>query len=78
MNSQWIQLAVEGLTYAVEHRKELAEGAEVGIHVIRRLEHLCVKHTTTVDELLVSADHALHVYNENQKKRSTTICRSSS
>ena len=63
----WIQLAVDGLSYAIKHRKQIAEGAEVGIHVLRRIEHLCVKHETTADDLLVKADEALHKYNSEQK-----------
>ena len=63
----WITMAVQGLSYAIEHKREIALGAEVGIHAIRRLEHLCVKHQTTVDDLLVAADDALHKYNQTQK-----------
>ena len=63
----WISLAVEGLKYAIDHKKEIAEGAELGIHVLRRIEHLCVHHQTTADDILVHADKALHDYNELHK-----------
>ena len=52
-------LIVDCLSYAVEHRKELAKDAEIGIHLIRRLEHICVKHSTTADKVLVAAGDAL-------------------
>ena len=66
----WINLTIAGLQYALAHRKEIAEGAEVGIHVIRRLEQLCVHHKTDVDTLLVHADKALHEYNQKNKDKS--------
>ena len=59
----WISLALEAIKYGINHRKEIAQGAEVGIHVLRRIEHLCVKHKTTADDILMHADAALHEYN---------------
>ena len=50
---------VEALGYVIEHRKELAKDAEIGIHLIRRIEHLCVRHSTTADKVLVAAGDAL-------------------
>lgn len=46
---------IQGLEFVVEHRKELAADAECAIHVIRRIEHLVVKHDTTADHVLVAA-----------------------
>ena len=63
----WINIAIQGLSYAIEHRKEIAEGAECGIHVLRRIEHLCVHHKTTADELLKAGEQALHEYNDKDK-----------
>ena len=64
----WIPIVIDGLQYAIEHKKEIAKDLELGIHVIRRLEHLCVHHKTTVDQLLVHADQGLHEYNQKQKE----------
>ena len=66
----WISLAVEGLEYAIEHRKEIAQGSECAIHVLRRIEHLCVHHKTTADELLKAGENALHHYNSSQTTKS--------
>ena len=60
----WISAAVEGLSWAIQHKKQVAGGAEVAIHVIRRIEHLCVKHQTTADDLLMAAEKGLHEYNQ--------------
>ena len=50
---------VSALEFAIEHRKEIAADAECAIHVIRRIEHACVKHDTSVDHILVAADNFL-------------------
>ena len=65
---EWVSLAVEGLEYGIEHRKELAKGAECGIHVLRRIEHLAVKHKTTADRILMAAEKALHEYNSKKEE----------
>lgn len=61
----WISLAIEGLEFAVKHKKEIAIGSETAIHVIRRIEHMCVKHQTTADNLLMAAERGLHDYNSH-------------
>ena len=63
----WISLTIDGLKYAMNHKKEIAEASELGIHVLRRIEHICVHHRTDVDDLLVKADEALHKYNQENK-----------
>lgn len=65
----WISIAVDALSYACEHKKEIAHGAETAIHVLRRIEHQIVKHNTTADHLLVVADKALHEYNQQEKEK---------
>ena len=47
---------VKALQFVIENRHELASDAEVAIHLIRRIEHACVKHETTADHVLVAAD----------------------
>lgn len=54
-----IGLIIEGLKFIVEHRHEIAADAECAIHFMRRVEHTIVKHQTTADDILVSADSAL-------------------
>ena len=64
---------VSALAWAAEHRKELAEGAEIGIHLIRRIEHLCVHHETTADKVLVAAGDALSaIAGDNDEEHSTS------
>lgn len=62
-----IGLVVQGLEFAIQHRKELAADAEACIHFIRRVEHLIVKHDTTADKILVASDEALAKVAENGK-----------
>lgn len=50
---------VNAIIWAAEHKAEIAETAEAGIHLIRRVEHLCVHHKTTADNILVAADDML-------------------
>ena len=52
---------VTGLAYVAEHKEELAKDAEIGIHFIRRVEHLVVHHRTTADTILKYAEEALDV-----------------
>ena len=66
----WIPIVINGLEYTINHKKEIAKELEIGVHVIRRLEHLCVHHKTTVDQVLVHADTALHTYNKEHKNDS--------
>lgn len=65
----WISLAIEGLEYAIEHKKEIATGAECAIHYLRRVEHKLVQHGTTADHLLVASEKALHEYNQEEEKK---------
>lgn len=62
----WIPIVIKGLEYAAEHPDQIKKdvdlavsGIELGIHVIRRIEHLCVHHNATPDEVLVHADKGL-------------------
>ena len=50
---------VHALEWAIENRHEIASDAECAIHLIRRIEHACVKHETTADHVLVAADKML-------------------
>ena len=47
-----IEAIIEGLIWVGRHRKEIASDAECGVHFIRRVEHLLVKHKTTADTIL--------------------------
>ena len=47
---------ISALEFAIEHKHEIASDAEAAIHLIRRIEHACVKHSTTADHVLVAAD----------------------
>ena len=51
-------LVVGALEFAIEHRRELAADCEAAIHLIRRLEHMVVKHDTTADAILMAAEEA--------------------
>ena len=50
---------VKALEFVIEHKHEIASDAECCIHLIRRIEHACVKHSTTADHVLVAADKML-------------------
>ena len=65
----WVTLACEALEYGLAHRKEIAESAEIGVHVLRRIEHLIVKHNTTADQILVAAEKGLHDYNTHSGEK---------
>ena len=63
-----ISIVIEALEFAVTHRKEIVADAEAAVHFLRRVEHLTVKHSTTADKLLVSADHMLTAIKDAQSK----------
>lgn len=65
-----INAIIEGLIWVARHRKEIASDAECGVHFIRRVEHLLVKHKTTADTILVEADKALTKLASADKKDS--------
>lgn len=50
---------IKGLEWVIENRHEIAADAEATIHLLRRVEHLCVKHSTTADRILLAADDGL-------------------
>ena len=59
---------VKALEFVVNHKHEIAADAECAIHLIRRIEHACVKHSTTADHVLVAADKMLtHIANATAK-----------
>ena len=66
-----IGLVISALEFAVEHRKEIVADAEAAIHFLRRVEHTCVKHSTTADKILVSADNMLSAIRDAQETGTT-------
>lgn len=56
---------IAGLEFAWKHRKEIADGCEIGIHVFRRLEAMTHHHNVTVDKVLTVADEGLHAISGN-------------
>lgn len=66
MSPETIGTVINVLKWAYDHRKEELEATEIGIHFLRRIEHLVVKHNTTLDDLLVHADKALQDYNQQK------------
>lgn len=66
-----IGTVVSALEFVVTHRKEIASEAEAAIHFIRRVEHLCVKHETTADHVLVCADNMLTAIRDAQETGAT-------
>ena len=52
-------VAIQALEFAIQHGPEIAADLECAVHLLRRVEHACVRHKTTADTVLVAADHAL-------------------
>ena len=63
-----IGIVISALEWAVENRREIVSDAEAAIHFLRRAEHLTVKHKTSLDSVLVSADHMLTAIKDAQSK----------
>ena len=57
---------ISAIEFAIEHRQEIAADLECAVHLIRRIEHACVKHDTTADSILVAVDKALEMTSEPQ------------
>ena len=67
MSIQTIGAIINVLKWTYDHRQEESIAAEVGIHFLRHVEHLVVKHHTSLDDLLVHADKSLTAYNKSNK-----------
>lgn len=64
----FIEAAVKGLAYLVEHRKEIARDAEATIQFLRRVHLSCTHHNCTIDDYAKHAEDALHKIAEDKAR----------